>query len=70
MAQPIKNMSAGKIFANNYISKYVPENLPWHEKDGLLTYIDQLKYKEFLSDPDATVKNTKVINFDMIHAQC
>ena len=63
-------MSAGKIFANNYIPKYVPEDLPWYERDGLLTYIDQLKYKEFISDPDAAVKNTKVINFDMIHAQC
>ena len=63
-------MSAGKIFANNYIPKYVPEDLPWYERDGLLTYIDQLKYKEYISDPDAAVQNTKAINFDMIHAQC
>ena len=70
MAQPIKNMSAGKIFANNYIPKYAPEDLPWYEKDGLPTYFDQSKYKEFIPDPDSAVKNTKVINFDMIHAQC
>ena len=63
-------MSAGKIFANDYIPKYVPEGLPWYERDSLLTYIDQLKYKEFISDPDVTVKNIKVINFDMIYAQC
>ena len=60
MAQPIKNMSASKIFANNYIPKYVPEDLPWCERDGLLTYIDQLKYKEFISDRDTAIKNTKV----------
>ena len=70
LAQPIKNMSAGIIFANNYIPKYVLEDLPWYERDGLLTYIDQLKYKEFISDSDVAVKNTKVINFDMIHTQC
>ena len=61
-------MSVGKIFANNFIPKYVPEDLPWYERDDLLTYIDQLKYKEFISDSD--VKNTKVINFDMIQNQC
>ena len=38
-----KKMSAGKTFANKYIPKYVPEDLPWYERDGLLTYIDQLK---------------------------
>ena len=63
-------MSAGKIFDNDYIPKYVPEDLPWYEREGLLTYIDQMKYKEFISDPDAAVKNTKVINFDMIYTQC
>ena len=47
----------------------MPEDLPWYERDGLLTYFDQLKYKEFICDPDAAVKNTEVINFDMIHAQ-
>ena len=63
-------MSAGKVFANNYIPKYVPEDLPWYERDSLLTDNDQMKYKEFISDPDTAVKNTKVINFDMMHAQC
>ena len=35
-----------------------------------MTYTDQLKWKEFISDADAAIKNTKVINFEMIHAQC
>ena len=40
-----KNMSAGKIFANNYIPRYVSEDLPWYDRDGLLTYIDQWSIK-------------------------
>ena len=51
-------MCAGKIFANSYVHEYVPEVLPWYEGDGLMTYIDQLKYKEFISDPHAAIKNT------------
>ena len=70
LAQPIKNMSAGKTFANNYIPRYVPKDLPWYERDGLITYIDQLNYKEFISDPGTAVKNINVMNFDMIHPQC
>ena len=48
---------------NKYIPDYCPPNLPWYERDGLLTWHDQNKYKEFSKDPD-------MINFDMIHAQC
>ena len=59
-----------KIFFNSYVPEYVSENLPWYECDSLMTYIDQLKWKEFISDSDASIKNTKVINFEMIHAQC
>ena len=63
-------MCTGKIFANNYVPEYIPEVLLWYEHDGLMTYVDQLKYNEFISEPDATIKNTKIINFEMIHAQC
>ena len=63
-------MCAGKIFANSCVPEYVPKYLPWYERDGLMTYIDQLKYKELISDPDAAIKNTKVNNFEMIHTQC
>ena len=24
---------------NNYVPEYVPDNLPWYERDGLLTYL-------------------------------
>ena len=57
-----------KIFANSYVHEYVPEVLPLYEGDSLMTYIDKLKYKEFISDPHVAIKNTKVINFEMIHA--
>ena len=60
-----------KIFVNKYVTDYVLENLPWYERDSLLTYIDQLKYKDFKSDPDAYLKKkAEVVNFDMIYARC
>ena len=63
-------MCACKIFANSYVPKYVPKDLLWYECDWLITYIDQRRYKEFISDPDAAIKNIKIINFNMILAQC
>ena len=44
---------------NNYVPGYVPENLPWYKRDGLLTWYDRAKYKEFLEDPNAHFKNKK-----------
>ena len=35
-----------------------------------MTYIDQLKYKRFMSDPDKYLEKAEAINFDMIHARC
>ena len=32
---------------NNYVPEYVPEDLPWYEKDGLITWYDQIKCQEF-----------------------
>ena len=62
LAQQTQKMAAGKIFANNYIPEYVPEDLPWYERDSLMTHIDQLKYKEFISDPDvAKMHNVEVL---------
>ena len=53
-----------------YIPRYVKENLKWYEKEGLITYIDQLKYKEFQKDRDAYINQTKITNFDIIHHEC
>ena len=39
-----------KDFLNNYVPTYVPKNLHWTERDGLMTYIDRPKFEEFESD--------------------
>ena len=50
-------------YTNNYIPKYVPDNLEWYERDGLMTYIDMLKYDNFIKDTDSHFKKIYVINF-------
>ena len=58
------------FLGNKYIPDYCLPDLPWYERDDLLTWYDQNKFEEFSKDPDNYLKNKKVINFDMIHAQC
>ena len=60
----------GIIHVNSYISKYVKKELQWYERDGIMTYIDQLKYEEYSRDPHSYVANANLINFNMIHARC
>ena len=52
---------------NDYVPECVSGNLPWYERDGLLTWYDQAKCKEFLEDPDGHFKNKKTVNFDIIY---
>ena len=59
-----------KRFVNKFVLNCVPENFKWYERDGLRTYIDQLKYSEFSSDPDKYLKEADIVNFDMIHERC
>ena len=33
---------------NKVIPKYVPKNVPWHERDGLNTWFGQEKCSDFL----------------------
>ena len=70
MVQPTTTTMSDKKFVNSYIPNYVPPDLKWYERDGFLTYIDQLKYSGFMPDPDDYLKKATVINFDMIHGQC
>ena len=58
------------IVRNSYIPRYVKKDLKWYERDGLLTYIDQLEYERFSNDRDHYLKNVKLSNFDIIHSQC
>ena len=53
--------------ANNYVPDYVPSNLPWYERDGLMTWYNQRKCEEFLKTPGEHFQKTKITNFDIIH---
>ena len=55
---------------NSYIPKYVPENLPQYERDGLMTWYDQGKCTDFLKDTDKHFREVKIINFNIIHREC
>ena len=54
---------------NNYVPEYVPRDLPWYERDGLMTWYDQAKYQYFLKNSDRHFKTTKAINFDIIRRE-
>lgn len=41
----------------------------WYEHD-LMTWYDDLKYDEFVSDMNGYFENVQVINFDIIHHLC
>lgn len=55
---------------NKYIPDHIDQNLKWYELDAFLTYIDVLKYKDFIRNPDAQFKNAEIVNFDIIHHEC
>ena len=57
-------------FGNKYIPSFCPYDLPWYERDGLLTWYDQNKYSEFSKNPEEYLRNKRVIDFHMINAQC
>ena len=58
------------ICGNKVIPEYISENLPWYERDCLMTYIDQMKYKDYAEKNDEYWKNIEVIHFDKIHNRC
>ena len=55
---------------NSYIPQYVALDLKWYERDGLITYIDRLKYERFEQNRDSYLNNVKITNFDIIHHEC
>ena len=59
-----------KILLNKYILNYVPRDLRWYKRDGLMTYIDQLKHKRFKENRDKHFKNAEIVNFDIINHRC
>ena len=56
--------------SNKCVTPHVEHLLvPWYERDGLMSYIDALKCEQFQDDSQGHFERTKLINFDMIHAQ-
>ena len=56
--------------AMSYVPPFVPQDLPWYERDGLMMWYVQGKCQEFLRDTDRHFNKTKIVNFDIIHKQC
>ena len=52
---------------NNYISEYMPGDLPWYERDVLMTDLGKLKRDEFLKNPDKHFREKKIVNFSIIY---
>ena len=57
-------------FKNRYIPAFVKDNLKWYERDGLITYINQLEYKRFEENRDSYLEKIYITNFDIIHSKC
>ena len=57
-------------FKNRYIPQFVKDNLKWYERDGLLTYINQLEYKRSEENRDSYLEKISITNFDIIHSNC
>ena len=58
-----------KKLDNRFIPRFVSNNLPWCERDGLLTWYDQVKCQEFLEDIVEHFQNLKIINSDVINSK-
>ena len=63
--------TSGKILGDTYIPKFAKNynDLSWYERD-FISYIDWLKYKQMMSNPDDCFSKQKVVNFDIIHHEC
>ena len=48
----------------------MPKDLPWYERDELMTWYNHWKCGDFLRDADKHFQQAKIVNFDIIHRQC
>ena len=56
---------------NSYVANFRPKDLLWYERDGLMTWQDQMKCEDFfLRDTNKHYQEAKIFNFDTIHRQC
>ena len=55
---------------NSYIPKKSErKKYEWY-KHNLMTYIDDLKYEQFVEDKDSHFSRVKISNFDLVHHHC
>ena len=52
---------------DTFVPKFIPHNLKWYERDGLVTWYLRNKCSEFLEDTNSHFKNRKIVNFDIIN---
>ena len=50
-----------------YVPGFVSNDVKWYERDGLLTWYDQMKYERFLQDVNNHFANIKIVNFEIIN---
>ena len=53
--------------AMKYVPGFVSYDVKWYERDGLLTWYDQMKYERFLQDVNNHFANIKIVNFEIIN---
>lgn len=61
----LRKLMAKKV-ENTFIPKFIPNDLPWHQRDGLMTWHDQNKCNNFLEDTDEHFQMMQIVNFGMI----
>ena len=52
-----------------YVPTFEPKDLPWYEREGLMTWYNQGQCENFLRDTDKHFKDANVISFDIMHRQ-
>ena len=59
----------GKLCMKQYILIKGQKKYEWYECD-LISYINDLKYRNFLENMDSHFLRAKITNFDIIHHEC
>ena len=54
---------------HTYVTNFVPNDISWYERDGLMTWYNKCKCDDFLRDTDKHFREVKIINFDIIHRE-
>ena len=46
---------------NRFAPNYVPNNMPWYERDGLMSWYNQVKCQEFLESTGSNFQNLEKV---------